>query len=243
MEPTSDPFSISPEAVVCLSGGMDSVTLLAKALTPPYNRRVRCVGFTYGSKHNLHENMAAAAVCGFYGVPFHLMDLSPIMCNFRSALLKTGGPIPEGHYEAANMTQTVVPGRNLIFLSVLTGYAWSVGAQEVWIGIHSGDHAIYPDCRPEFFEAMDRAMQTGSDGKVKLVAPFLKMNKTSIIAWGRTVHVPYYLTRTCYKDQTTACGKCGACQERLEAFAANGMSDPIEYESREIVQPTTKGLM
>lgn len=221
------------KAVVSLSGGMDSVTTLADAMFS--QRKVIAVGFTYGSKHNAYEHEAAKAVAQHYGIDFVHFDLSAIMAGFNSNLLKSGGDIPEGHYQQENMSQTVVPGRNLIFASVLAGFAWSKGADEVWLGIHSGDHAIYPDCRPEFFQAMNAAVELGSDGKVSLKAPFLMGNKTTIIRLGRELGVPYHLTRTCYKDQEIACGRCGACQERLEAFAANGMSDPIPYESRDLL--------
>lgn len=222
--------------LVALSGGMDSATVLGAArdaLRP--GDSIEAVGFRYGSKHNRYENEAAQKVAGVAGVPFELIDFTEVMSAFSSNLLESGGEIPEGHYEEKTMSQTVVPGRNLIFISILTGLAWSKGANQVWLGIHSGDHAIYPDCRPTFFHAMNAAVVAGSDEKVELVAPFLHGNKTSIIAYGIKRNVPYYLTRTCYKHQPIACGRCGACQERLEAFANNGIPDPIEYESRDIL--------
>jgi 7-cyano-7-deazaguanine synthase len=219
------------KAIVSLSGGMDSTTVLAHAIEK--GREVECIGFTYGSKHNAYENEAARQIAAHYKVPFNLISLKEIMGTFESNLLKTGGDIPEGHYEEESMSQTVVPGRNIIFSSFLAGYAWSRKADEVWLGIHSGDHAIYPDCRPEFYEAMKLAIETGTGDAVTLAAPFLSGNKTTIIEWGLKREVPYHLSRTCYKDQPIACGRCGACQERLEAFRNNGLEDPIEYISRE----------
>jgi len=219
--------------IVSLSGGMDSTTVLASALAA--GMEVECIGFCYGSKHNPYENAAAEKIAQHYNVPFTLMSLNELMANFNSNLMSSGGDIPEGHYEQANMTQTVIPGRNIIFSAVLAGVAWNLGANEVWLGIHSGDHQIYPDCRPEFFQAMQSAIHHGTDGNVRLMAPFLQGDKTSIIAWGYQHDVPYNLTRTCYKDQEVACGKCGACQERLEAFHNNEIDDPIEYESRVIL--------
>ena len=133
------------------------------------------------------------------------------------------------------MSQTVVPGRNLIMSSILASIAETVGAQQIYLGVHSGDHAIYPDCRPEFVEALDKTVKTSTDGKCVVVAPYLRGDKTSIIKDGLTMGVPYKDTRTCYKDQGIACGKCGSCQERLEAFKANGIEDPIEYETRTIL--------
>lgn len=218
------------KALVSLSGGMDSTTLLADAVFR--SREVECLGFFYGSKHNPYENAAAYRIARHYKAPFHLIDLSQAMSSIQSALLKTGGAIPEGHYQESTMTQTVVPGRNLIFASVLAGIAWSKSCAEIWMGVHSGDHAIYPDCRPNFVSAMRRAVQCGTDEKVTMLTPFLHENKTSIIRLGRSYGVPYELTRTCYKDQEIACGKCGSCIERREAFRNNGVEDPIEYEYR-----------
>lgn len=221
------------KAIVSLSGGMDSTSVLARALD--VSREVQCIGFSYGSKHNSYENAAAIRVAQHYNVPFKLIDFSSVTAGFKSNLLQSGEAIPEGYYEGENMRQTVVPGRNLIFISILMGIAWSNDAEEVWLGIHAGDHFIYPDCRPAFFKAMDEAVQLGSDGKVRLAAPYIDGNKTSIIKEGLELKVPYELTRTCYKDQEMACGKCGSCQERLSAFWDNKIQDPIPYETRELI--------
>lgn len=214
-------------AIVSLSGGMDSATVLADAIDK--GRKPLAVGFTYGSKHNPYENQAAADLAKHYAAPFRLIDLSGVMRGFKSHLMADGGPIPEGHYEDASMAQTVVPGRNIIFAAILSGLAWSEGAEEIWLGIHQGDHAIYEDCRPSFYAAMNQAIQEGTGKRVRLVAPFLDGNKTTILKRGLLLGVPYSLTRTCYKDQSLACGKCGSCQERLSAFCAIGVDDPVEY--------------
>ena len=222
------------KAIVSFSGGMDSTTLLGLVQdTLNRSQEIKAVSFTYGAKHNQYENESARLVCKHYGIPFCLINLESIMKTFRSDLLKTGGAIPEGHYEEKTMEQTIVPARNLIFISILTGAAWSEGAKDLYIGIHSGDHFIYPDCRSEFFHNMANAVSEGTNNTVHLQAPFLLENKTTIIKRGLKMNVPYHLTRTCYKDQPIACGKCGSCQERLEAFANNNMEDPIEYETRE----------
>ena len=215
------------KVIVSLSGGMDSTTVLAEAIAE--GREVVAVGFTYGSKHNKYENEAARNVAAHYSIPFRLIDFSSIVTGFKSNLLLSGGDIPEGHYEQIEMSDTVVPGRNIIFSAILAGVAWSENAEEIWLGIHSGDHAIYPDCRPEFYSAMDKAIRTGTDDRVRLMAPYLDGNKTTIIKRGLELQVPYHLTRTCYKDQPIACGKCGACNERREAFMNNGVVDPIDY--------------
>jgi len=215
------------KALISLSGGMDSATVLAQALAR--DRECYAVGFTYGSKHNKYENEMARQLADYYNIKFNLIDLSHFMQNFKSNLMLTGDEIPEGQYEYESMKLTVVPARNIIFSSILAGIAESINCQEVWLGIHSGDHAIYPDCRPTFFQAMKDAIQYGTDGKVTLVAPFLELDKNAILGIGFNLEVPYKLTRTCYKDQPTACGKCGSCQERLEAFRYHKVVDPIIY--------------
>jgi len=218
------------KAIVSLSGGIDSATVLADLLSRGYE--VETVGFTYGSKHNTYENDMAVALAEHYGVPFTLINLEQVMSDFKSALLLSGGPIPEGHYEDESMSQTVVPGRNMIFISILAGLAESREADLVAVGIHSGDHAIYPDCRPRFFSFMKEAVEAATDNKVSLTAPFLDKDKAAVIRWGIQLGVPYHLTRTCYKCQPVACGKCGSCVERLESFAANNYTDPLEYQKQ-----------
>ena len=224
------------KAVMGLSGGMDSSTLLGHLLREGYE--VHCCIFTYGSKHNKYENMAALDVAGFYQdrnhkVEIHTFDLYPLMLEFKSALLLSGDAIPEGHYNDDNMKKTVVPGRNLIFISLMAGLAESIDAQVVALGVHAGDHHIYPDCRIDFVKAADSAIYLSSDKRVELIAPFQRYTKKDILLTGFTItpRVPYELTRTCYKDQPVSCGKCGSCQERLEAFQLFGREDLIEYES------------
>lgn len=221
--------------IIGLSGGMDSATLLGLMLEQGFE--VHCCVFYYGSKHGKWENRAAEAVIDFYQLKRfpvfgHPIDLSRAFVNFSSSLLLAGGEIPEGHYAEDSMKATVVPGRNLIFASIMAGLAESIGASFISLGVHSGDHHIYPDCRPEFIEALKETIYLSSDQKVGILAPLIRENKTSIlkIGYGLLQPVPYQLTRTCYKDQELSCGKCGSCQERLEAFANLGIKDPIEYE-------------
>lgn len=223
-----------PSFVLSLSGGMDSTTLLAGLLLEKYD--VHPFQFIYGSKHNPYEQQAVDSLERHYGLKVGIIDLRQAFQNIQSALMKDGEPIPEGHYEAENMRQTVVPGRNSIFISILTGIAESIGASKVALGVHAGDHHIYPDCRARYISAMDSAMRLATDGKVSIHAPYLGMTKTDILKTGLYIDVPYHLTRTCYKDQPIACGCCGSCQERLEAFAQNWAEDPLEYESRELME-------
>jgi len=215
-------------SIVSLSGGMDSGTALAWA--KEHSMDVLAIGFIYGSKHNPYEQECAEQLAEHFQIEFMRVNLTDIFFNLKSNLLLSGGEIPEGHYESDSMKQTVVPGRNIIFASILVGIAESRGFDTVVLGIHAGDHVIYPDCRPEFFNAMNCAVRHGTNEKVNLKAPFLYGDKSTILKYGYKREFPYHLTRTCYKDQELACGKCGACTERLEAFRSIGEEDPIEYE-------------
>jgi len=226
--------------VIGLSGGMDSATLLGVLLDKGYE--VYCCIFHYGSTHGPYETAAADSIIDYYQDAFpgklhkHNIDIKPVMAPFSSNLLVAcEEEIPEGHYNQENMKKTIVPGRNLIFASILAGLAESIGASIVALGVHSGDHHIYPDCRPDFVEAVAQAVFLSSDGKVEVVAPLLFDDKESILQKGFSLHppVPYHLTRTCYKNQEVSCGKCGSCRERLEAFDKIEVTDPIIYEGNE----------
>jgi 7-cyano-7-deazaguanine synthase len=221
--------------VMGLSGGMDSATLLGVFLGE--GSEVHCCFFNYGSKHNKWEYQSHLDIVDFYeeeGFPIfrHEFDLEKVFKYFHSDLLMSGGEIPEGHYNDENMKRTVVPGRNLILSSIMAGLAESIGAEYVALGVHSGDHQIYPDCRPNFILSLESTIKYSTDDKVKVIAPFLTEDKTSILKIGYSSYpqIPYHLTRTCYKDQEFSCGKCGSCQERLEAFKNIGKIDPITYE-------------
>jgi len=215
------------KAVLALSGGMDSTTVLAWLAAQGYE--VECFGFNYGSKHNPYELSGAERIAKHYKVPFTELNLREGFQFMTSNLMAGQGEIPEGHYEDKSMEQTVVPGRNIIFLSYLAGLAWSREAQHIAIGIHQGDHAIYADCRKSFFDKMNDAIVEGTDGRVGILAPFVNGDKGDIVSYGLEASVPYHLTRTCYKAQRVSCGKCGSCRERLEAFEANRAKDPIPY--------------
>jgi 7-cyano-7-deazaguanine synthase len=221
------------KVVVSLSGGMDSSTLLGELVGKGVE--VLAVGFVYGSKHGVWERQAAVNVALHYKVPYRCVLLNSVMGGFKSALMHSGPDVPEGHYQAESMRQTVVPGRNLIFASVLAGIAESEGYSLVTLGVHAGDHFIYPDCRPTFVGALAETIHRSSDGKVGVDAPYLSLTKQDILQRGLAINVPYHLTRTCYTDKPKACGKCGSCQERLEAFANLNTEDPIAYESRELM--------
>jgi len=221
--------------VIGLSGGMDSATLLGILLEQ--GMEVHCCSFYYGSKHNKYENKAAKNIIDFYqlkGFPVfgYPMDLNAAFSTLSSNLLLSGEEIPEGHYAADIMKKTVVPGRNLVFASVMASLAESIKAEAIALGVHAGDHHIYPDCRMEFIKALDTAIYLSSDKTVEIITPLIKDTKTSILTKGLAlpIPVPYELTRTCYKNQPLACGKCGSCIERLEAFSNLKLKDPVKYD-------------
>jgi 7-cyano-7-deazaguanine synthase len=215
------------KVVVLCSGGMDSVTALywAKREHEP----VAAVSFDYGAKHNAREIPFAGEHAHALGVRHELIPLDFVNRLFASDLLKSGGDIPEGHYAAENMKQTVVPFRNAIMLSIACGFAESTGAEGLVIAAHGGDHAIYPDCREDFMRAMSDAMRLGTYAHVQLLRPFIALNKGEIAAAGARLGVDFRRTWSCYKGGAVHCGKCGTCVERREAFALAGLLDPTTY--------------
>ena len=215
------------KVVVLCSGGMDSVTALYWAARE--HEVVAAVSFDYGAKHNHRELPLAAEHATKLGVRHETIAMEFVNRLFASDLLKSGGEIPEGHYEAANMKQTVVPFRNAIMLSIASGFAESVGAGAVVIAAHGGDHAIYPDCREDFMQAMGEAMSLGTYVGVRLVRPFITFTKGQIAAEGARLGVDFARTWSCYKGGAVHCGKCGTCVERREAFAQAGLADPTVY--------------
>ncbi len=215
------------KAVVIYSGGMDSFTLLNRVLKEGYD--VYPLTFNYGQKH-VKEVVAAKTVCAELGLPLKILDISAINALMQSSSLVGSEEVPEGHYESDNMKSTVVPNRNMILLSLAIGYAVDIKAPKVYYGAHSGDHAIYPDCRPEFVEAMNNVAGIANYEHVSIETPYLNSSKGEILKDGLSMSLDYTHTWTCYNGREKACGKCGACVERLEAFEENGAVDPVEYE-------------
>ena len=209
------------------SGGLDSTVLLYDLLADGVE--VQCVNFHYGSKHNDQECRRAEVITKELEVPMIFMPIN-VMGQFRSALLTNGEPIPNGHYQDDVMRKTVVPFRNGIMLSIACGLAESLGFDVVSYGAHSGDHAIYPDCRPSFLKAMSSAMRMGTYNGVELTAPYLFNTKRDIVKRGSELKVPFHNTWTCYKGLEYHCGVCGACVERKEAFAIAGVPDETIYK-------------
>ncbi|MFL1485602.1 7-cyano-7-deazaguanine synthase QueC [Marinobacter sp. LN3S78] len=220
---------MSKTVVVIYSGGMDSFTLLHRALAEGH--RVHALSFDYGQRH-VRELEAASAVCGDLGLPHKVLDIRSLQAVMAGSALTGGSEVPEGHYEEESMKSTVVPNRNMILLSLATGYAVTVAADAVWFGAHGGDHAIYPDCRPEFVEKMDAVCRVANYEPVAVEAPYIRADKAEILAEGLAMGLDYGQTWTCYNGRHKACGVCGSCVERLEAFASHGVTDPLPYEAR-----------
>jgi 7-cyano-7-deazaguanine synthase len=214
------------KAVILLSGGLDSTSLLYYMLDKGYD----CYPLTilYGQKHS-KEVIAARNICEVAGLikKWKMLDLS-ILGNLLPSSLTGTGQIPEGYYKQDNMSLTVVPGRNLILLAIAAGYAQGLEAQIVAYAAHSGDHFIYPDCRPEFIKAAGEAIKVGYG--IELQTPFSNIDKGEIVKIGSELEVPYYMTWTCYNGRDKHCGKCGSCTERKEAFVKAEVIDPTVYE-------------
>lgn len=201
---------------------MDSVTMLHE-----YRDSIAAaVTFQYGSNHNMREARCARINCKMLGIEWIEIDLSFMGRHFNSSLLQGADAIPEGHYEDENMRSTVVPFRNGIMLAVAAGLAESRGLHGVMIANHSGDHAIYPDCRPEFIRSMGAAISDGTYEHLELFAPYTSYSKGEIALRGKNLGVDYSLTYSCYKGGEKHCGKCGTCIERAEALAYAGITLP-----------------
>lgn len=216
------------QGIILLSGGVDSTTLLWE-----YAADIAlAVSFNYGSKHNRRELSCAEYQCKQLDVEHLVIPLDFINRYFRSDLLKSGGELKLGSYDAENMASTVVPFRNGVMLSVVAGLAESRQLKRLYIANHSGDHFIYPDCRPAFVEAMSRAIGEGTTNSVELCAPYTLLSKAQIVFRGAHLGVDFAHTYSCYQGGEQHCGVCGTCRERRDAFAEAKVSDPTVYLSK-----------
>jgi 7-cyano-7-deazaguanine synthase len=215
------------KVVVLVSGGMDSVAAFYQACKE--HEVIAGVSFDYGSKHNHQEIPFAAWHSRKFGIEHRIIELGFVGELFSSNLLKSGGTIPDGHYEEQTMKSTVVPFRNGIMLSIAAGFAESKGADGLVIAAHAGDHAIYPDCREEFMRSMGDAIRLGTYAQIKLLRPFIALNKAQIVERGSDLGVDFAQTWSCYKGGDVHCGTCGTCVERREAFLLAGIPDPTAY--------------
>lgn len=219
---TSDhntPTTTEKNTLMVLSGGMDSTTMLWE-----YAPQIAlAVTFTYGANHNARELEMARWNCRHLNIPLEEIDLSFIGRHFDSSLLSGPDAIPHGHYTDQNMRSTVVPYRNGIMLAAAAGLAESRHLKAIMIANHAGDHAIYPDCRPGFINAIAAAIAAGTYDQIQLLAPYTHLTKGQIACRGRDLGVDYTHTYSCYKGGPHHCGQCGTCVERREALAQAGI--------------------
>ena len=218
---------MTKDSLIIVSGGMDSITLL-------YDRKdsiALALSFDYGSNHNSREIPYAQLHCQRLGIRHVVIPLDFMHQYFTSSLLEGAEAIPDGHYADENMKSTVVPFRNGIMLSVAIGIAESNGLKKVLIANHGGDHAIYPDCRPDFISAINKAAMSGTYLNVEVDAPYTNISKTDIARRGLALGIDYTETWSCYKGGAVHCGTCGTCVERKEALHDAGIDDKTEYLS------------
>ncbi|MCB0346588.1 MAG: 7-cyano-7-deazaguanine synthase QueC [Bdellovibrionales bacterium] len=215
------------KTLVVYSGGIDSTVLLFEMLAA--GEEVGAISFDYGQRHS-RELVTASRICGGRGVRHKVVDfgaMSELLVG--SSLTDSSIPVPDGHYTDESMKATVVPNRNMLMLSAAIAAGLSSGFDAVAYGAHAGDHTIYPDCRPEFVEAMQHAAALCDWKQIKLLAPFLKWSKADIVRRGAELNVPFEQTWSCYKGGAAHCGTCGTCVERREAFELAGIVDPTHY--------------
>lgn len=213
--------------VLLFSGGLDSTTALYQLKNEGHE--VQCLAVDYGQRHK-RELEAARSIAKKAEVPFHLLDLRSARILIAGSSQTGDIDVPEGHYTQESMKLTVVPNRNMIMLSMAIGWAVNLKFDAVSYAAHAGDHAIYPDCRREFVEAMQKASRLCDWHPVEVVAPFVDKTKSEIVKIGHKLSVPFDLTWSCYKGGDLHCGKCGTCVERQEAFELAHVADPTHYE-------------
>lgn len=223
------------KALVLLSGGLDSSTLLYDVMSRTDITETIAVGMNYGQRHE-KELLSAQEIARSKDIFFKELDLRSV-AEVLAGSSQTSAHInvPDGHYADETMKITVVPNRNMIMLSLVGALAIQKKADKIFIAVHGGDHYIYPDCRPEFIAAIDIALHAMSEGRIRLEAPYLQCTKAAIVHRGNQLNVPFQLTWSCYKGGLFHCGTCGTCVERKEAFQVAGVKDPTLYLSDPLV--------
>lgn len=229
------------KALVLSSGGIDSTTCISIAIDKYSKENIATLSAFYGQRHN-KELDCAKKIAEYYGVKHLELNLSSIFSLSNCSLLShSSEKIPEESYaeqiekNGEGRVSTYVPFRNGLLLSTAASIADSLFPNEdcqIIYGAHADDYAgeAYADCSPEFSEALSKAINIGTYGKINLYAPLINMNKTQVVAEGLKLNAPYFLTWSCYKGGAKQCGKCGTCIDRRNAFRNNGVEDPIGYE-------------
>ncbi len=211
-------------AVVLLSGGLDSSTVLAQAKKDGVLAGALWVG--YGQRH-VKERLCARYQAKEASVTLEEVEIASTGMFAGSALTDQAREMPEGEYSQDNLKQTVVPNRNMVLLSCAIAYAITQNADEVWYGAQAGDRDTYPDCRPAFVEAMDRVAQVCHFSPIRVKAPLGGMTKADVVERAIALGVNMAQTWTCYSGGETPCGTCGSCDARQHAFATVGAMDPL----------------
>lgn len=224
------------KAVLILSGGLDSSTLGYWLKANGYSELV-CVTFNYGQKQII-ELKSASAIAHRLGATHHIVDISFIktfLSGSSSSLTNPNIAVPHGEYSKENMQSTVVPNRNSMLLTTAWTIACIEKADALAYGAHGGDHYVYPDTRPDYFNAINLSLRLGTEDSRKdnlnLIAPFINWDKAAIVKAGSTLNVPFELTWTCYEGGDTHCGLCGACDQRKKGFIDAGIMDPTIYKN------------
>ena len=215
------------KALVLFSGGLDS-TVLATQMKKDAEE-TRLLSIDYGQRHakELDHSQKVADHLGLAHEILKLPQLGQILGG--SSLTDKSMTVPEGHYAEESMKSTVVPNRNMILLALAGGHALSIGFDTIAYAAHAGDHTIYPDCRPEFADAMDTALGLADWNTLSLHRPYVEMTKSDLVSLGDKLEAPLHLTWSCYAGGEIHCGKCGTCVERKEAFALANIPDPTKY--------------
>ena len=215
------------KTVLAYSGGLDSTVLLYHLIAE--GGVVSALSVNYGQRHQ-RELDSARAIARRLGLPHKTIDLSSLGKLLEGCSLTNPDlPMPQGHYAEPSMKATVVPNRNMLFLALAASWAISLGADTVSYAAHSGDHAIYPDCRESFAQALDNAIRLADWREIRLNRPFVHLDKRAIVERGATLGVPFARTWSCYEGGQLHCGRCGTCIERREAFHRAGVEDPTLY--------------
>ncbi|RQW80154.1 MAG: 7-cyano-7-deazaguanine synthase QueC [Methanothrix sp.] len=213
------------KAVLILSGGVDSTTLLYKLVDDGYE--VHALTFNYAQRHK-KEIECAKTIASRLSIIHRVVDLSCVARLLGDSALLGGKDVPCCHYTEDAAKQTVVPNRNMIMLSLAAGYAEAHEIPQIFYAAHKNDSTIYPDCRAEFVEALKPAIRLATAWHpVELCAPFVDLTKAEIVSLGLKLEVPYELTWSCYRGEERPCRSCPTCIEREEAFGINGAKDPL----------------
>lgn len=215
----------NPDSIVIFSGGLDSTVLLYKVIKQEKKNPI-ALTIDYGQRHS-KEVEAAKVITKKLGIEHKIVKVNFFKNLTSSALIDDKKKMPHEHYTHSNQKITVVPNRNMVMLAIAGAIAEDKGIKHLYYGAHANDHAIYPDCRPDFVNKMREALLSSTYVRVELHAPFVNLTKAEIVGIGKLLSVPFNLTWSCYEGKDKPCEKCATCQERIEAFRANGAIDPL----------------